>query len=174
MPPVSGHARVLAGVCGVLLSVSATGCESLQRKFTRKSKRPAAVVNPILTFEDYTQAMTPLDRYRKHALLFDYWNDELLTALQERSLNAKRCRRTSGEALAELTTLQGFLMEAMAAQLEPLIQERARIHQQLSAGTLSAHQAMMAWRALEAQKREVQRTFYWRDVQDALKAVAAE
>lgn len=172
--PRSPRAHLLMSVCCVVLSASLTGCESLQRKFTRKSKRPAAAVNPILKFEDYTRAMTPLDRYRKHALLFDYWNDELMAALQDRSINVKRCRRTSGEALAELQTLQGLLTDAMAAQLEPLIQERASVHRQFSTGALSAHQAMMAWRALEAQKRQVQRTFFWRDVQDSLKTTAAE
>jgi len=163
-----GRALVSAGC--ILLSAGLLGCESLQRKFTRKSKRPAAAVNPILTFEDYAQAVTPLDRYRKHALLFDYWNDELLAALQDRSLNVKRCRHASGEALAELKTLQGLLTDAKAAELEPLIQERAGIQRQLSAGHLGAHQAMMAWRALESQKRHVQRSFFWRDVQDSLKA----
>ena len=170
----SPSARMLLSACCVLLSASLTGCESLQRKFTRKSKRPAAAINPILQFKDYTNAMTPLDRYRKHALLFDYWNDELLAALQDRSINVKRCRRTSGEALGELKMLQGFLTDAMAAQLEPLIQERAGIDRQFSVGHLSVHQAMMAWRALESQKRQVQRTFFWRDVQDALKVSAAE
>src|SRR3989338_8735827 len=71
----------LCAVCCVL-SAALTGCESLQRKLIRKPKnRPKPT--PIVTFTDYTRTMTPLDRYRKHAVIFEYWNGELVKALED-------------------------------------------------------------------------------------------
>jgi len=38
---------------GCLLSAGMTGCESLQKKFTRKPKHPQQGLSPIITFEDF-------------------------------------------------------------------------------------------------------------------------
>jgi hypothetical protein len=145
-----------------------SGCESLQRKFTRKSKKPLARPAPVVNFQAY--AMTPLERYKKHYLLFQYWNDELLQGLQAQTPNAKRSTRASAEALSELRTLQGLLHDDLAGRLSPLIEERARIDRQLRQGaSVGAAQLGIAVRTLEHQTRELHRDFFWRDLQDRLK-----
>ena len=151
-----------------VLLTGLTGCESLQRKLTRKPKRQTTI-NPIIQFEDYAKAVTPLDRYRKHTLLFEYWNDELISTLQQHPWSAKRSRHASAEALAELTTLKGLLTEDVAERLEPLIQERARIHRQFMTGTFSPNQADATGRIFETQQRRFHREFYWRDVEEHLR-----
>ena len=162
--------RVLCAVCCVLCA-GLTGCESLERKFTRKPKNPEQAPSPIITFQDYTRAMTPLDRYRKHYLMFKYWNDELLGALQSPSLNSKRLKRSSTEALAELQTLEGLIVDELAAHLAPLLDARAKIDRQLRSIGFSESQAQGITRTLEAQTRQIDREFSWRDVQDRLKTV---
>ena len=152
-----------------LLLTLLMGCESLQKKFIRKSKKSTTSYTPIINFEDYAHAMTPLDRYRKHDLLFDYWNAELLAALQEKNINAKRCVRASGEALSELRTMQGLLVEEPAAHLAPLIEERVQLHDDLKSGLLDGQRANQTWRVLEEQTRRLHREFSWREVQDHLK-----
>ncbi len=159
-------------LCGVLIASS--GCESLQRKFTRKSKHPKAAPTPIINFQDYTQAMTPLDRYRKHYLMFDYWNDELIESLQQKPQNPKRFRRASSEALAELEVMKGLLADAAAVRFEPVIEERTRINRQIQSGGLGSMQANVLWRTLEAQTRQIHREFFWRDAEDRLKEPSAE
>ncbi len=114
--------------------------------------------------------MTPLDRYRKHYLMFDYWNGELIQALQSPPLNPKRLARTSTDALAELETLQRLLTDELAARLAPLLEERARMNQQLKSGSFSDSQASMIPRLLEAQTRQIHREFFWRNVQESLKS----
>jgi len=146
-----------------------TGCEALQRKLTRKPKHPRASPNPIISFQDYTRAMTPLDRYRKHHLMFDYWNSELIASLTAQPLNPKRTRRASTEALAELETLQGLMVDGVASRLRPFIEERARIHRQLQRGSVGETRATAVSRQLESQTRQIQRDFSWRDVEDQLK-----
>lgn len=143
------------------------GCESLQKKFIRKRKegpRPT----PIIAFQDYTRAMTPLDKYRKHYMMFDYWNSELMESLQDRDLNPKRVKRASGESLQDLKILQGLLADGVAARLNPLITERERLDRQLQSGSYTASQMSLTARQLEAQTREIHRSLFWRQVEDQL------
>ncbi len=146
-----------------------TGCESLERKLTRKATHPAPPPAPIINFQDYSRSLTPLDRYRKHYLMFDYWNDDLIEALRTTPLNPKRFKRASAEALTELETLKGLLAEDRAQRLAPLVEERARIDRQLQGGSFSDSQVNMLWPALESQTRRIDRDFFWRDVADHLK-----
>ena len=156
-------------LCVSVAALCLCGCESVQRKFTRKSKRAEPPPSPIINFQDYTRAMTPLDRYRKHYLMFDYWNDELIESLQSPPLNPKRFKRASTEALGELHMMQGLVSDDLAGRMAPLIHERSTIDRQLQAGGIADIQAGMLSRTLEAQTRHVHREFFWRDVQDQLK-----
>lgn len=159
---------VLSAVC-CLLSAGVMGCESLQRKFIRKPKTPHARPSPIVVFQDYTRAMTPLDRYRKHAMMFDYWNDQLLGALRDATPNPKRIARASTEALAELQTMKDLLVDEVGARLTPLVEERTKLHRQLQSPAFTTSQAGGVARVLEFQMRQIHREFFWRDVQDSLK-----
>lgn len=160
--------RILRTTFCLLLTV-VTGCESFQRKFTRKSKRAVPPPSPIITFEDYTRSTTPLDRYRKHSLMFDYWNSELVEALRGTSQNAKRLKRASSEALNELEALKGLLTEEIASRLEPLIEARAKVDRQMQSPGFATSQAHGISRIIEDQTRLLHREFSWRRVEDQLK-----
>ncbi len=151
-----------------LLLTGLSGCESVQRKFIRKSKGPRAVPTPVVNFQDYTQAMTPLDRYRKHYLMFDYWNGEFMNGLLAKPLNAKRVKLASTESLNELTMLQSLVAEDLGAQFVPLIESRAQINRQVQTGHLSELTAGVVWRELDAQSRTIRRDLFWRKVEDRL------
>ncbi|MBI4340803.1 MAG: hypothetical protein HY598_00810 [Candidatus Omnitrophica bacterium] len=148
--------------------LSASGCESFQRKFTRKpkSERPPT---PVISFHDYSGAMTPLERYRKHYLMFGYWNQDVIEALQGGSPNPKRYRQSSAEALVELTTMQSLLSDDVAARLAPLIEERETFDRQLRSPTFNASRAHVIARVLETQARRIHRDFFWREVEEHLK-----
>ena len=150
-----------------LLSAGVTGCESLQRKLTRK-KKPQPPPTPVTVFQDYSAAMTPLDRYRKHYAIFDYWHSGLQSALEARTPNPKRVKLTSTEALGELETMKGLLNEAAAVRLEPLLKEQAEIHRIVSSPSFDAARSDLIKRRLEAQTRAIHREFFWRKVQDQL------
>ncbi len=158
---------LLTTYCSLLTVL--VGCESLERKLTRKPKHPPPAPSPIIQFQDYTRSMTPLDRYRKHYMIFDYWNGEFIEALQSPSLNQKRLSRASTESLGELRTMQGLLREDKAAQFAPLLEEREAIDRQLQGGGIDALRAVTPLRQLEAQSRQIHRDFFWRDVQDQLR-----
>ena len=160
------RAALLTAVC-CLLSAG-LGCEGWQKKFVRRSKKAPERPSPIVNFQDYTRTMTPLDRYRKHALMFDYWNDELIEALGPGGSNEKRIKRASAEALQELTTLAGVLQPDYAAQLQPMVEARRRLNAQLQRGTYVPSQQDQLRRSVEMQTRKFERQFSWQDVQDHL------
>jgi hypothetical protein len=150
------------------------GCESLQRKFTRKPKHPPAAPTPIVTFLDYSRAVTPLDRYRKHTLMFQYWNEQLVESLKSPTPSPKRIRHASGEALGELRTLRTLLSDDVAARLEGLIEARSEMDRRLKTTPTHAAQAATVARELESQSRAFEHNFSWRDVQESLRAEAEE
>ena len=161
----------LAMGCGLMLAL--TGCESLQRKLTRKPKHPAAAPGPIINFQDYSRAMTPLDRYRKHYLIFDYWNGELLAGLSAHPLNPKRYKHASSESLAELQTMQNLLSEETAGRMSPVIERRAKLNRQLQSPAFSEAQSAITARDVEQQTLQIHRDFFWRNVEDQLKPPSA-
>ena len=172
----------IAAVWCAVATVAGTGCESLQKKFTRQT--PYTPPSPIVSFQDYTQAMTPLDRYRKHYALFDYWNTEILDALQtpagstmpgtaSGNVNPKRVKLAAQESLQELKTLHGLLQDEPAGRFAPLVDERTAVTHELTGGTLTMSQASAMAKTLEQQGREIKRTWYWRKVEDQLKPTAA-
>ncbi len=154
---------------GCLLFAALTGCEALQRKLTRKPKLTQERLTPIITFEDYTTLITPEDRYRKHYLMFDYWNAQLLEALQDRSINLKRIARSAETSFAELQALRDLLQEERAVALSTVLQERAAITRQLQAHSLTIARVDALRRVLERQARDIHRDFFWRDVDDHIK-----
>ncbi|MBI3320291.1 MAG: hypothetical protein HYZ89_06890, partial [Candidatus Omnitrophica bacterium] len=145
-------------------------CESLQKKFVRKRKaepRPT----PIIVFEDYTRSMTPLDRYRKHYILFDYWNEQLLDELKP-AANPKRLRQASAESLKELQVLHDLLQDDAASGVVRLLDERGRLDHPLQTGSYTPSQLDLFRRQLEPQTRQIRRELFWRKVEDRLKEVA--
>ncbi len=157
---------LLSAYCFVL--IASTGCESLQKKFTRKPKTSTRPT-PIISFQDYTRAITPLDRYRKHYVLFEYWNAELLQALGESTPNLKRLKKASGESLSELKTVQGLLVDEMTTSLQRVIDERAHLDTQLQHESVTTFQYPVMRHVLEAQARQISRELFWRKIEDRLK-----
>jgi len=159
---------VAAVLAGLLAGGALCGCEAFQRKLTRKPKRPRERARPIISFQDYSRTMTAVDRYRKHYLLFEYWNADLLTALASPPLNAKRYKRASAEALGELKTLRDIVTEEVGLRLALMIERRERLDRQLQSG-IHPSQVHAVARTLERQTREFNREFFWRQVDDHLK-----
>ena len=163
--PSRGRLRLAVAVGWLAMAVAAGGCEALQRKLTRPAKHPQPPPEPIFQFQDYSKAVTPLDRYRKHYLMFQYWNSELLDALQHPPLHGKRCRRASSESLAELEQLRGLLAEEAAARFDLVLNERREIDHRLQGAAFVESQVTGVVRQLEMQTRAIQREFFWRNVE---------
>lgn len=172
MKPYSSNsfgARFGALLLAAALLPAVAGCESLQRKLIRPRKTPVVRPAPVVNFQDYSQAMTPVERYRKHVLMFDYWSEQLLDELARSDANPKRFRNASAQSLEELQQLQALLQPARAAAVEPLLAERRSIDAQVQSGPYHPASLSALRMRAEAQKRRISREMDWRNVQDALK-----
>lgn len=162
----------LAAVC--VLLAAGTGCESFQKKFTRKPKASSAQKpTPVISFQDYSRALTPADRYRKHYMLFDYWHTQLVDALDDAAMNPKRLKRNSQDALAELRILRTLVTDDVGAALDPIIEERESLNRQIQQEAVSASRAPAVVRILQAHMDRIHRDFFWRDVENHLKPADA-
>jgi hypothetical protein len=161
----SNFLRIGVSICLIVISFS--GCESFQKKFVRKKdyKRPS----PIISFQDYTRSMTPLDRYQKHYAIFDYWNSQLLDEMASGSFNPKRAQHASNESLQELKLMRSLLQDSLALELGPAIDWREQLNQQLKSGTFNTSQITITQQRLASDTSKIQRGFYWRKVEDKLK-----
>ncbi len=91
----------------------------MQKKFIRKSKKPEGRPTPVVEFQDYMKMITPIDRYRKHYMVFNYWNAELLEELAVPTPNSKRLKRDSSESLASLYELKKLLDAGVGFEPQP-------------------------------------------------------
>ena len=70
----------------------------------------------------------------------------------------------------ELEALKGLVPEDAAQQLTPLIVAREHWKSQLENGTLNSSEAMLIHREVESQARQIHREFFWRNMEEKLKA----
>ncbi len=142
----------------------AGGCESVQRKFTPKHKKPQPIA-PVVEFKAYAPTSSADELYRHHLLLWDFWNGELIGGF---GVSEKKVQHASKETLAELLELQRFLPEPKARQLQRLVDEHRQLDARIQRGYLDDTVEQMLKRRFEFQQRAVRRDFSPRDVKDQL------
>ena len=152
--------------------LAGAGCESMQQKFTRRKTKVEEAPAPVITFEDYSRTQTPLDLYRKHYLMFEYWNSELQDALESSPVNPKRVRLASEESYLELQSLQRLLTEEAGAPLAAVLEERRGLNAQLNNQSLSRPAAQLLKKPIDAHARLINGQFFWRTMKDRLKPPA--
>ncbi len=160
--------RIPRLLLAAILLIAGAGCESFQRKFTRKKKTDEATPSPVISFQDYSRTQTPMDLYRKHYLMFEYWNSELQDALESSPVNPKRIRLASEESCLELQALQRLLTDEAGAPLAAAIEERQGMDRQLQDRTLTRPAAQLLKKTIDAHARLVNGQFFWRSVQNRL------
>jgi hypothetical protein len=153
--------------------VAAAGCsEAMQKKFIRQKKaepRPS----PITQFDDYRQSLTPVDQYRKHYMMFEYWNAQLLDSLVSTSGNAKRVQRASSEALHELRQLVAMVQGPLAAQVQSLLAQREQLDRQLRDSIEDQSQLSLLRQRVELSQRKIHRLMAVSKVEELLKTAAS-
>lgn len=140
----------------------------MQKKFIRQAK-PQPRPSPIINFENYTLGATPLERYRKHYMVFDYWNAELLDALAPSASNPKRIRRASQESLSQLQQMTMLLDEPTAASVQPLLEERRKLDRQLQDRGDDLTQLSVIRQRAELNQRRIHRLMSVSKVQERLR-----
>ena len=146
--------RVLAAMMILLVAVTFTGCDSIQKKFTRKKKetRPIPKLYQIKKYD----VKPSVALYNKH---YAYWQSWMSELLQDLGGNRKKDARCVDEALNQARSMQNILVQEKADELEKQILgiEEARdtiVREELS--QFNRNQILMI---LERADRNIKREF---------------
>jgi hypothetical protein len=141
------------------MALTAGGCATVKRKFTRKSTQgPARPV--VYTEKEYIKPYTNEYYYTNNFNMWKVWQEELLGAIGG---NSKHIERSGQEAVARLKEMQGYLIEPKASELGEQIAQvdgAARVLQRISSNT-NAGDAKFT---LEKTLRVIKSKFYTDDV----------
>ena len=108
-------------ICSLLFT--ACGCASFRRKFVRKSKTEEKKGDVVVAFENYPDAPFAKDLvYKNYLLYWKSWVDELITALGQGGSRKKRID-CAEQALSNLSSMQGMLIEERRSGLQKYIDE---------------------------------------------------
>ncbi|MDP2927365.1 MAG: hypothetical protein Q8N80_00990 [Candidatus Omnitrophota bacterium] len=102
--------KILSVLLFCFLLLDLLGCEAFTRKFTRKSKKSDAMVEMVLTPEEYKGPnMTKEEIYRQYYLYWNSWQDELINALTQKA-SLKKKVDCAQEALKNLVNMKMMLV----------------------------------------------------------------
>ena len=154
----------------VVLAVSvlgATGCSTVQKKFTRKPKGPAHQAAAVYLQEEgpYQKKYSNEYYYKTH---FTFWNSFHQDMLEDLDGNEKKLRRSAEEAWNHLTSMGEYLNEEKRAQLEPLKDNFNKIYQRIERGNFSKNEVPLFRSELEKIGRIIAANFYYDKVKESL------
>ena len=113
--------KILSVLLFCFLLVDLLGCEAFTRKFTRKSKKPEAAVEMVLTPQEYKgPEMTKEELYRQYYLYWSSWQDELINALTQKA-SLKKKVDCAGEALKNMVNMKMMLVTDAQKNFDPEI-----------------------------------------------------
>lgn len=157
--------RPLAIVLALLLVMGLTGCEAVQRKFTRKKKREP--VRPVFYEEGMGAQTRPnIELYMMHYTYWKTWHDELI---EEAGVNAKRDRLASGEVISNLTDMRKRLVDEKAGELQGYIDQTAKITAELTRGKATTMRLGYLKQRLDKIGTRIARHFYYKKVREYIK-----
>lgn len=146
----------------VLSALQASGCASVQKKFTRKKKEPKHVAAAMFVEEGPYQKKFSNDYYyRTHYTMWRTWLDELVSQF---GANRKKTERCAQEAYSNLQQLGQYLDDQKRAEFEPLVKDMGRIVQRIEAGNYSDSEEPGMRIELEKIGRLVANDFYYNKV----------
>jgi hypothetical protein len=106
------------GVLVFLCCWALTGCESLQKKFTRKKKTKDNQEVMVITPRDYSAHPFPNDvLYKQYFVYWKSWNQELVTSLNDFDSH-KKIVGCLEQSLLNLNKMRSYLVPEKAAALD--------------------------------------------------------
>lgn len=133
-----------------------TGCATLRRKFVRKKKKEEQKPTVILALKDYDKLINYQDLYKKHFLLWQYWQEELISALGQ---NFKKQRECIDQALENLSALEKYITPDKKSTLDTYLARLDKIRKRLYGRSLNSIEKDRIKRELEKIKRLVDKGY---------------
>lgn len=155
--------RSLIAIIAIFLVVSLTGCEAVQRKFTRKKK---TVAKPrFYQLKKYIKKPTP-ELYKQHYAYWASWQEDMIQSLGQ---NHKRDKRSIEEAVGHLKDMQNILVPKKAEEMQPHIDKMEAAKEIIYRGDLSFANKDSIMGTLEREERAIKRDFCYNKVKDSLR-----
>lgn len=152
----------------VLLAAAAlplAGCETVQRKFTRKPKAPTHVASQIYFDEgEYVKKYSNAYYYKTHYTLWRTWHDEVLGNLTG---NDKKVSRAASESLGHLKQMQNYMKPAKSAEFQVIVNDMEEVIRKLERSTGDSQVGPLRTE-LERIRRAVGNDFYYDKVKGDL------
>ncbi|HEO64173.1 MAG TPA: hypothetical protein ENN78_02770, partial [Candidatus Omnitrophica bacterium] len=110
-------------ICCAFLILELSGCAGLNKKFVRKKKQEEKPT-VILALEEDKDIADYHELYKKHFMLWQYWHNELISALKQNYKKQKECVAYTYEHLSHL---RKYVFEGKRASLDSYIAQIDRI-----------------------------------------------
>jgi hypothetical protein len=146
------------------------GCESLAKKFVRKSKKQADPMQAmVLSPEVYPDSAADKEgSYRHYLALWGGWHDELINSLSDRTGSRHREIESAQGAIDNLLAMQGFFVQdkqsVVGGYLGPMNALRSEIEKDIYGRNRQA-----ACIKAESLKRRINGALQYDQVKDSLK-----
>jgi hypothetical protein len=143
--------------------MSLTGCEALQKKFTRKK---TTVKKPhFYQLKKYTRKPSP-ELYKQHYAYWESWQSQLIQVIGENNKKDKQCIE---EAVGHLKDMQNILIPTKAEEMQPHIEKMEDAKEAIFRGELNFAKRDDIRRTLEREDRAIKRGFCYNKVKDYLR-----
>ena len=153
----------------IIIASNLTGCDALQRKFTRKksnvTKRPR-----FYQLKKYTKKPSP-ELYKQHFAYWQSWQTELIQFLGN---NHKKDVRAIEEANGHLKDMQSILIPSKAEEMQPHVDRMENAKDIIYRGPLSFANKDSVKNTLEREERAIKRDFCYSKVRDSLRKTSGE
>lgn len=135
------------------LAVSATGCASLKKKFTRKKTE---VKKPRYYQVRKYDIKPSMELYEKHYIYWINWHRDMSQKLGQ---NAKRDRLNIQQLIGNLYDMRKILDDEEAARLDPHIENLRGVEKTITTQNLDVGDAARVQNILDRELRIVKREF---------------
>ena len=155
--------RLSVIVTAIFLTMSLTGCEAVQKKFTRKKKE---VKTPrFYQLKKYTKKPSP-ELYKQHYAYWESWQEELVQFVGQ---NRKKDERAIDEAIGHLKDMQNILVPSKAEAMQPHVERMESARTMIFDGELSSANKDYVRSNIDREDRAIRRDFCYDRVKNDLR-----
>ena len=155
--------RLLYILLTAMLISGLTGCDAVQRKFTRK--KTVVKMPHFYQVKKYIKKPSP-ELYKKHYAYWASWQEDMIQFVGQ---NHKKDERSIEEAIGHLKDMQNILIPSKAEELQPHIERMEGVRQIIFRGELSFANKDYVRSIIEREDRAIKRDFCYNKVKDSLR-----
>ncbi len=146
----------------IILALNLSGCETLKKKFIRKSKTTKKTT-PVLMTQDYKGMYSNEVLYNNHFTYWRTWSEELVNCLTNK-LSNKREVLAATRAIEDLQRMQDLLNSPKKEELDPYIKFYKGVQKKVELGQPNEADAARMTSELESRRRIILRKFETKEV----------